>query len=72
MTALLQKVLERAASLPASFQEQMAEEWLEEIEWELKWDQTLAESHAILEKMAHEGVQEFEAGKTHLKGFDER
>jgi len=71
MTSLLRKAFDRASQLPQNLQDQIAQGLLEEIEGELKWDETLAGSEDFLEKLANKALQEFEAGKTVQKGFDE-
>ncbi len=71
MTSLLKKAFDKASQLPQNLQDQIAQGLLEEIEWELKWDETLAGSEDLLEKLANKALQEFEAGKTVEKGFDE-
>lgn len=71
MTSLLKKAFDKASQLPPNLQDQIAQDLLEEIEWEFKWDETLAGSEDLLEKLANKALQEFEAGKTVRKGFDE-
>jgi hypothetical protein len=71
MTSLLKQAFDKASQLPQDLQDQIAQDLLEEIEWELKWDETLAGSEDLLERLANKALQEFEAGKTVQKGFDE-
>lgn len=71
MTSLLKKAFDKASQLPQNLQDQIARGLLEEIEWELKWEETLVGSEDLLEKLANKALQEFEAGKTVEKGFDE-
>ncbi|MFA4835718.1 MAG: hypothetical protein WC749_06610 [Dehalococcoidia bacterium] len=71
MTSLLQDAFEKASKLPADLQDQIAQTLLVEITWEEQWDETLLNSQDLLERMANHAISEFEAGKTHEKGFDE-
>jgi hypothetical protein len=71
MTSLLKEAFEKASRLPPDLQDQIAQHLLDEIEWEFKWDKTLASSDDLLEKLANKAIKDFEAGKTHQKGFDE-
>ncbi len=71
MTTLLQQAFEKASQLPPSLQDKIARELLLEIEGEIAWDRTLASSEDVLLKLAGKAVEDFEAGKTHAKGFDE-
>lgn len=71
MTALLEKVYERASHLPERVQDQLASQWIEELEAELKWDDTLENSQDLLESMADAALRESREGKTVKIGFDE-
>ena len=71
MTILLQQAFEKASRLPDDLQDQLAQEVLEDIVGELQWDTTLAQSEALLEKLAAQALQEFEASRTQQQGFDE-
>jgi hypothetical protein len=71
MTILLKQAFEKASQLPDDLQDQLAQEVLEDIAGELQWDTTLAQSEALLEKLAEQALQEFEAGRTRPQGFDE-
>jgi hypothetical protein len=71
MTILLKQAFEKASQLPDDLQDQLAQEVLEDIAGELQWDTTLAQSEALLEKLAEQALREFEAGRTRPQGFDE-
>jgi len=71
MTSLLKEAFEKASQLPPDLQDQLAKELLDELEWEQRWDQTLASSEDLLGRLAGKAIQDFEAGTTHQKGFDE-
>lgn len=71
MTKLLSKAFEVAKNLPESIQDEIATILLEDIEGEFKWDDTLKKSNEKLEKMASKALDNFRAGSTHKKGFDE-
>jgi len=71
MTILLKQAFEKASQLPDGLQDQLAQEILEDIAGELQWDTTLAQSEALLEKLAAQALREFEAGRTRPQGFDE-
>ncbi|ODS32850.1 MAG: hypothetical protein SCARUB_02009 [Candidatus Scalindua rubra] len=71
MTKLLSKAFEKAKNLPENIQDEIAKNLLEDIEGELKWNDTLKKSKEKLEKMASKALENFRAGRTHKKGFDE-
>jgi hypothetical protein len=71
MTLLLKQAFEKASQLPEELQDQLAQEVLEDIAGELQWDTTLAQSEDLLEQLAAQALQEFEAGRTRPQGFDE-
>ena len=71
MTKLLSKAFEKAKNLPEGIQDEIAAILLEDIEGELKWDDTLKKSNEKLEKMASKALDNFRAGRTKKKGFDE-
>lgn len=71
MASLIKEAFKKASQLPADLQNQIAKELLDEIEWELQWDKTLTSSEDSLKKLANKAIREFEAGKTHRKGFNE-
>lgn len=51
MTALLEQVIKKAATLPADVQDILATEFLQEIEWESQWDATVEKSQDALDKL---------------------
>jgi len=71
MTALLQKVFQKASSLPVHLQDMLARELLQEMEWEDKWDTTLESSQSALDKLTLRAMKKYREGKTMEKGFDE-
>ncbi len=71
MTALLQKVFQKASVLPDYMQDMLAEELLNEMEWEEKWDTTLENSQSALDKLTLRAMQQYREGKTKEMGFDE-
>ncbi len=71
MTALLQKVFQKASVLPDYMQDMLAEELLQEMEWEEKWDTTLENSQSALDKLTLRAMQQYRKGKTKEMGFDE-
>jgi hypothetical protein len=74
MTALLQKAFEQAARLPDDLQDDVATkllEALEDIQGEMQWDEAFRGSEDMLERLADRALAQFEAGRTHRKGFDE-
>lgn len=64
MTDLLERVIARLKTLPASEQDAIAAMILEELEDEVRWDATFAKSQDILAKLAAEAMAEYRAGKT--------
>ena len=71
MTKLLAGAFEKAAALPDELQDQLAAELIEELAWETQWDQTLANSQDQLDRLAQKAAEQYRAGKTKEKGFDE-
>lgn len=71
MTALLEQVFKKAATLPADIQDIFATEFLQEIEWESQWDTTLEKTQDALDKLTLTAMAEHKKGKTEEMGFDE-
>ncbi len=71
MTTLLQQAFDKASQLPEDLQDQIAQDLMNDIAGELQWDKTFARSEDQLEKLAEKALQEFEAGRTRPRGFDE-
>ncbi len=74
MTQLLTQAFQKASQLPDVLQDQVAEEVqavLEDIEAERRWDETLARSGDQLDQLGQKALDEYRAGKTREKGFDE-
>ena len=71
MTTLLQKVFEKASTLPKDQQDILAKEFLQEIGWESRWDRTLENSQGTLDKMTEKAMREYKTGQTEEMGFDE-
>ena len=71
MTALLDKLFEKASALPLELQDMLAKEFLQEIEWEHRWEKTLGKSQDVLDKLTEKAMQEYESGQTEEMGFDE-
>ena len=71
MTALLEEVFKKAATLPEDVQDIVANELLQEIEWESQWDKALEESQNALDVLTLKAMAEYKTGKTEEKGFDE-
>lgn len=70
-TKTLQSLIDKATALPADLQERFAQQWLEELEDEQLWDAKFARSQDQLEAMAKKALDNFHAGKTVAKGWDE-
>ncbi len=64
MTALLEKAMKHANSLPPEEQDAVATLILEEIESEKHWDKLFAGSQGQLARLAEEAIAEYKAGKT--------
>ena len=71
MTKLLAQAFEKASTLPENLQDALARELMEELTWEAKWDKTLSEPMADLDDLAGKALDEYRAGRTHEKGFDQ-
>ena len=71
MTQSLSKVFEKASSLPSEIQEHIAEFWDDDLNAELQWDSTFQESATQLETLAQKALDDYNNGKTVIKGFDE-
>ena len=56
MTVSLEKAFAQASQLSEEIQDGLARQMLQDIRGELKWDKTLAQSQAVLEKMARKAV----------------
>jgi len=74
MTALLEKALARAASLPAEQQDFVASIILEELDGNERWEALLADprSQSAIDQLAAEGIAEFDAGRTVPGGFGDK
>ena len=64
MTELLERVIAKLKTLPASEQDAIAAMILEELEDEILWDAAFARSQDALAKLATEAMTEYQAGKT--------
>ena len=64
MTALLEKAVSKAASLPNHQQDALASLLLDEIEDDARWDASFAESKDVLSALAAEAMEEHRAGET--------
>ena len=64
MTALLEKAVSKAASLPNDQQDALASLLLDEIEDDARWDASFAKSKSILSTLAAEAMEEHRAGET--------
>jgi predicted thioredoxin/glutaredoxin len=71
MTKLLQEAFQKASNLPEELQDELAREVLDELVREIKWDETLANSSNMLDAMAQDALDQFEAGDTESKCIDE-
>ena len=71
MTKLLSKAFKKAEKLPYNMQDEIATQLMEDIAGELKWDDTLKKSSEQLGNMANKAIENFRAGRTQKKGFDE-
>ncbi len=64
MGKLLQNAIEEAQKLPETDQEAIGAWLLAEIESERHWDALSSQPSAIVERMADEALEEYEAGVT--------
>ena len=64
MTELLEQVIAKLKTLPASEQDAMAALILEELEDETRWDRAFEQSQHVLAFLAAEAMAEYQAGKT--------
>lgn len=64
MTELLEQVIAKLKTLPASEQDVIAAMILEELDSERRWDESFERSEDILAKLAAEAMIEYRAGKT--------
>lgn len=64
MTDLLESVIAKLKTLPASEQDAIAATILAELEDEVRWDTAFAKSQDMLAKLAGEAMAEYHAGKT--------
>jgi hypothetical protein len=64
MTELLERVITRLKTLPASEQDVIASMILEELEDDLRWDEAFSRSPDTLAKLAASAMAEYHAGKT--------
>ena len=62
MTQALSTAVATAAQLPAEEQDALAAILLEEMESEERWSALFADSQNLLERMANEAIQDFQAG----------
>lgn len=65
MTQALSAAVATAAQLPEDEQNALAAILLEEMESEERWGALFADSQNLLERMANEAMQDFEAGRVH-------
>jgi len=71
MTKLLAQAFEKASMLPEEIQDALARELMEGLMWESQWDKTLSDSVGSLDEVAGKALDEYRAGRTKEKGFDE-
>lgn len=64
MTKLAEKAWAALQELDDREQDRLAQMVLEDIESERKWDQLFATSQDVLEKLAQEAQEDYEAGRT--------
>ena len=64
MTELLEQVITKLKTLPATEQDAIASMILEELEDELRWDESFSRSSDTLGKLAALAMAEYHAGKT--------
>jgi hypothetical protein len=63
MTQALSTAVATAAQLPEEEQDALAAILLEEMESEERWSALFADSSNLLERMANEAIQDFQAGR---------
>jgi hypothetical protein len=63
MTQALSAAVATAAQLPEEEQDALAAILLEEMESEERWNALFADSQNLLERMANEAIQDFQAGR---------
>ncbi len=63
MTQALSAAVATAAQLPEEEQDALAAILLEEMESEERWSSLFADSQNLLERMANEAIQDFQAGR---------
>ncbi|MCP9910877.1 hypothetical protein KBZ15_13360 [Cyanobium sp. BA20m-p-22] len=63
MTQALSTAVATAAQLPEEEQDALAAILLEEMESEERWSALFADSQNLLERMANETIQDFQAGR---------
>jgi len=63
MTQALSAAVATAALLPAEEQDALAAILLEEMESEERWNALFADSQNLLEQLAHEAIEDFQAGR---------
>jgi hypothetical protein len=71
MTELLEKEIAEVAKRPEESQDRIAAQLLRELEADAKWDASFAAPTDGLEGMAAEALEDYRAGRTEEKGFDE-
>lgn len=73
ISKLLSNVIQQAQSLPIAIQDELAEQFLEDIENETKWQETLSkpQESLVLEEIARKVLENSQAGRTKIMGFDE-
>ena len=73
ISKLLSNVIQQAQSLPIAIQDEIAEQFLEDIENEIKWQETLSkpQESLVLEEIARKVLEDSQAGRTKIMGFDE-
>ncbi|MEG4228358.1 hypothetical protein QUA35_18955 [Microcoleus sp. N9_B2] len=64
MTELLERVIAKLKTLPASEQDAIASMILEELQDDLRWERAFASSPDALAKLAANAMAEYRAGKT--------
>ncbi len=63
MTQALSAAVATAAQLPEEEQDALAAILLEEMKSEERWSSLFADSQTVLERMANEAIQDFQAGR---------
>jgi hypothetical protein len=64
MTKLLSEAWAKLQELDESEQDRLAQMILDDIESERRWDELFATSQDVLEKLAREASEDYEAGRT--------